>query len=77
MDDNEEDNEIHRIIGNLNINNKKENNRNNQGLKDILEIIRRAWCDKSLIFKKSPFKRLTKPKKFSLNGRILLNYPED
>ena len=40
---------------------------------EIFEIIKKAWGDKTLKFKKSPFKRLLKPKQFSLDGRILLN----
>ena len=54
-----------------------ENNRNNQGQEEILEIIKRAWGDKTYRFKNSPFKRLIKPKKFSLVGRILLNLTEN
>ena len=77
MDDYEERNELGGKMTNLNQNNEKENYRDNQGLKEILEIIRKAWCDKSLVYKNTPFKRLTKPKKFSLSGRILINYPEN
>ena len=52
----------------LNQNKEKENIK---GLEDILEIIRKAWGDKTYRIKKTPFKRLTKPKKISLTGKIL------
>ena len=60
------------------IENKKEDSNkirekeNIQGIEEIIEIIRRAWGDKTFRIKNSPFKRLIKPKKFSLTGRILL-----
>ena len=54
-----------------------ENNRTIKGQEEILEIIKRAWGDKTYRFKNSPFKRLIKPKKFSLVGRILLKVTEN
>ena len=57
---------------NQNIEKEKEKEKdNNQGLEEILEIIRKAWGDKTYRIKKTPFKRLIKPKKLSLTGRIL------
>ena len=57
------------------IENKNEDSnkiREKEGLEEILGIIKRAWGDKTFRIKNSPFKRLIKPKKFSLTGRILL-----
>ena len=53
-------------IGNLNDKKGKENSINKKGFEELLNIYRRVWGDK-----KSPFKRFVKPKKLSLNGRIL------
>ena len=57
----------------INKNEEKENKKKEKGSEEIFEIIKKAWGDKTLKFKKSPFKRLIKPKIFSLEGRILLN----
>ena len=61
------------LIEDINKNEEKENKNKEQGSEEIFEIIKKAWGDKTLKFKKSPFKRLIKPKLFSLEGRILLN----
>lgn len=66
--DNNDENINENKIEDSNQNREKENI---QGLEEILEIIRRAWGDKTFRIKKSPFKRLIKPKRFSLAGRIL------
>ena len=64
----EDDNEIKEIVEELEYNErKKQKNKDIKGIKEILEIIRKSHL------KKSPFKRLKKPKKFSLDGRILFN----
>ena len=68
--DNVEENKIDQNI-------EKENNKNINGSEEILEIIKRAWGDKTYRFQNSPFKRLIKPKKFSLEGRILLNFRDN
>ena len=65
--DNVEENKIEQNI-------EKENNKNIHGSEEILEIIKRAWGDKSYRFQNSPFKRLIKPKKFSLEGRIIIKF---
>ena len=44
-----------------------------QSYKEILGIFKKAWGDKNLKFKNSPFKRFIKPKQLSLEGKILLN----
>ena len=44
-----------------------------KGYEEILGILKKAWGDKNLTFKNSPFKRLIKPKQLSLDGKILLN----
>ena len=69
---NEENEEIQQIEE-MNKNEEKENKKNEHASEEIFEIIKKAWGDKTLKFKKSPFKRLLKPKQFSLDGRILLN----
>ena len=68
-----EDNEEIQQIEDLNKNEEEENEKIEHASEEIFEIIKKAWGDKTLRFKKSPFKRLIKPKKFSLDGRILLN----
>ena len=62
--------ESQEILDNKNNTNEKEEENiiNKKGSEEIINIFRRAWGDK-----KSPFKRLMKPKKLSLNGRILYN----
>ena len=64
-----EDEKVKESIGNLNDKKGKENSINKKGFEELLDIYRRVWKDK-----KSPFKRFVKPKKLSLNGRILDNF---
>ena len=63
------DEQVKESIGNLNDKKGKENSINKKGFEELLNIYRRVWGDK-----KSPFKRFVKPKKLSLNGRILDNF---
>ena len=56
-------------IDNLSDKKGKENRINKKGFEELLDIYKRVWGDK-----KSPFKRFVKPKKLSLNGRILDNF---
>ena len=49
------------------------NEKHIQSHKEILGIFIKAWGDKNLKFKNSPFKRFIKPKQLSLEGKILLN----
>ena len=54
----------------------KKNNKNKKGCEEIFEILKKSWYEQSLKFK-SPFKILYKPKKFSLEGRIIIfNFSE-
>ena len=59
----------HELNGTSNHAKEKVNNINTKGAEEILNIYRRVWSDK-----KSPFKIFLKPKKLSLNGRILDNF---
>ena len=63
------DEKVNESIGNLSDKKGKENSINKKGFEELLDIYRRVWKDK-----KSPFKRFVKPKKLSLNGRILDNF---
>ena len=55
---------------------EKKYNKNKKGCEEIFEILKKSWYEKSLKFK-SPFKILYKPKKFSLEGRIIIfNFSE-
>ena len=63
------DEKVNESIGNLSDKKGKENSINKKGFEELLNIYRRAWG-----YKKSPFKRFVKPKKLSLNGRILDNF---
>lgn len=70
---NEEKKEVEGETENLNNNKEKEDNKRAKALEEIIEIFRKSLGDKTFRFIKSPFKRLLKPKKISLAGRILLN----
>ena len=70
---NEEKIEVEGETENLNNNKEKEDNKRAKALEEIIEIFRKSLGDKTFRFIKSPFKRLLKPKKISLAGRILLN----
>ena len=55
---------------------EKKYNKNKKGCEEIFEILKKSWYEQSLKFK-SPFKILYKPKKFSLEGRIIIfNFSE-
>jgi len=56
-----EENEEIQQIEDINKNEEKENRKNKHASEEIFEIIKKAWGDKTLTFKKSPFKRLIKP----------------
>ena len=51
---------------------KNQSKKKFQGPEEILEILKKAWEEK-----KSPFKRLIKPKHFSLEGKILFYSPNN
>ena len=47
--------------------------KNKKFIKEILDILRKPLSKKSTSFYDSPFKPLTKPKKISMDGKIILN----
>ena len=54
-------------------NNDIQDKRRKKAIYELLKYYKKANVDKSLKFKLSPFRRLIKPKKIQMNGRILLN----
>ena len=70
---NEEKKEVKGVVENLNNNKEKEDNKRVKALEEIINIFRKSLGDKTFRFIQSPFKRLLKPKKISLAGKILLN----
>ena len=54
-----------------------EDKRRKKAITELLKYYKKANVDKTIKFKLSPFKRLMKPKKIQMNGRILLNNQEN
>ena len=76
--DNQERVDDIKIIDNIEKEKSQDNNdihdkRRKKAIYELLKYYKKANVDKSLKFKLSPFRRLIKPKKIQMNGRILLN----
>ena len=57
----------------VNEKNKEVIKKNKKFIKEILDILRKPLSKKSTSFYDSPFKPLIKPKKISMDGKIILN----
>ena len=79
---NEDNNEIQSILNSLNNNSEinikeiqKEDNNYNE-CQEIINILKKPLSEKNVRFYSSPFKPLLKPRKISMEGKILYNSPK-
>ena len=78
----EDNNEIQSILNSLNNNSEinvkeiqKEDNNYNE-CQEIINILKKPLSEKNVRFYSSPFKPLLKPRKISMEGKILYNSPK-